>query len=223
MWHSLLLRKCIPHHQRYGTRFVFRQGSPLVPADLQLVAASKASATIVVSDASRKPDEADAQSVRYVQVELNCSCMIVVKHSRCCTSVICCLLFAAQKSLQFQMVILVHWLVLDRLSHGAVLAHRLCAAPDQVGFLRCAILLDELENYRGLRHGGLMGHIIVELKTSNVLPLLRYSCSKRVMALPTGQLNAKRVRAQRSGTVCTHVLVYSCMQSWLTHQFRFAA
>jgi hypothetical protein len=36
-------------------------------------------------------------------------------------------------------------------------------------------------------------HIVVELKTPNALPLLKYACSRRVIALPTGQLNAQRV------------------------------
>jgi hypothetical protein len=58
---------------------------------------------------------------------------------------------------------------------------------------RCAILLDELDDYRGLRKGRALGHIVVETRTANAVPLLRYSCSKRVIALPTGQLNARRV------------------------------
>jgi hypothetical protein len=43
----------VPERERHGTRLVFRQGSPLVPADLQLVAASRAGATVIVSDQSR--------------------------------------------------------------------------------------------------------------------------------------------------------------------------
>lgn len=58
---------------------------------------------------------------------------------------------------------------------------------------RCAILLEELDNYRGLRKGMALGHIVVETQTSNAVPLLYYSCSRRVMALPTGRLNARRV------------------------------
>ena len=38
-----------------------------------------------------------------------------------------------------------------------------------------------------------MGHIVVEMRTSNGVPLLPFSCSKRVFALPTGVLNARRV------------------------------
>lgn len=54
----------------------------------------------------------------------------------------------------------------------------------------------------------LMGHgldlsltgrqVVVELKTSNALPLLKYACSNRIIALPTSQLNAQRV----SGLPC---------------------
>lgn len=36
------------------------------------------------------------------------------------------------------------------------------------------------------------GHIVVEVKTGNTLPLLEFSCSKRIMALPSGQMNARR-------------------------------
>lgn len=35
--------------------------------------------------------------------------------------------------------------------------------------------------------------VVVELKTSNALPLLKYACSNRIIALPTNQLNAQRV------------------------------
>jgi len=61
---------------------------------------------------------------------------------------------------------------------------------------RCAILLDELDDYRGLKKGRALGHIVVETRTTNAVPLLGYSCSKRVIALPTLQLNARRVRRQ---------------------------
>ena len=48
---------CFPPAQeerRFGTKFVFRQGLPMIPDDLRRVAASKASATIVISDSSRQ-------------------------------------------------------------------------------------------------------------------------------------------------------------------------
>lgn len=60
-------------------------------------------------------------------------------------------------------------------------------------------------------------HVVVELKTSNALPLLKYACSSRVMALPTSQLNAQRVSElvthwetvqEKHGRTC-------CMQSKL--------
>eukprot|EP00798_Chlamydomonas_sp_ICE-L_P003834 gene3834-13902_t len=59
-----MFRRFKPESQRLGTEFVFRVGNPLVPADLQFVAAVQASVTIVVSDHSRNPMEADAQSAR---------------------------------------------------------------------------------------------------------------------------------------------------------------
>jgi hypothetical protein len=90
---------------------------------------------------------------------------------------------------------------------------------------RCAILLDELEDEResapyltampaaatSMDCGGqlapqldlsLMGrHVVVELKTANALPLLKYACSSRIMALPTSQLNAQRVSVQQTQQV----------------------
>jgi hypothetical protein len=60
----LLCRRTIPMSARHGSRLVFRQGSPLLPADLSSVAASHARATIIVSDKSRTRDEGDAQSLR---------------------------------------------------------------------------------------------------------------------------------------------------------------
>ena len=46
-------RRIIPDEKRFGTNFVFRAGSPLVPSDLRRVAASEAAAVIVVADNSR--------------------------------------------------------------------------------------------------------------------------------------------------------------------------
>lgn len=61
-------------------------------------------------------------------------------------------------------------------------------------------MLDELDGYRGLRKGRALGHIVVETRTANAVPLLRFSCSKRVIAMPTGHMNARRVSgAPRSG------------------------
>ncbi len=36
------------------------------------------------------------------------------------------------------------------------------------------------------------GHILVELKTANAVKLMQYGTSKRVIAMPTAQLNARR-------------------------------
>lgn len=46
-------RRIIPDENRFGTNFVFRAGSPLVPSDLRHVAASAAASVIVVADTSR--------------------------------------------------------------------------------------------------------------------------------------------------------------------------
>ena len=58
--------------------------------------------------------------------------------------------------------------------------------------VRVAVLLDELD-FPGLgQPDPRVGHIVVELKTANAVPLLRYSCSNRIIGLPTAQLNARR-------------------------------
>lgn len=38
-------------------------------------------------------------------------------------------------------------------------------------------------------------HVVVEIKTANALPLVKYACTGRVIALPTGPINAARVGA----------------------------
>lgn len=60
--------------------------------------------------------------------------------------------------------------------------------------IRAAILLDELESTQPQQalNGG---RIIVEVKTLNALSVLQFSCSVRVMALHTGEMNARRSAA----------------------------
>jgi hypothetical protein len=70
-------KRCLPQSQRCGANLVFRKGSPLLPSDLEMVAAHNAAATIVVSDQSRSADEADAQVTRYV-----CGGLLTSSHLR---------------------------------------------------------------------------------------------------------------------------------------------
>ncbi|GFH27865.1 uncharacterized protein HaLaN_26250, partial [Haematococcus lacustris] len=37
------------------------------------------------------------------------------------------------------------------------------------------------------------GQVVVQMSTSNAIPILRYACSSRVVPLPTARLNARRV------------------------------
>lgn len=53
------------------------------------------------------------------------------------------------------------------------------------------------------------GQVVVELKTSNALPLLKYACSNRIIALPTSQLNAQRVSGPSATAAFTYYLI-SC-------------
>ena len=58
--------------------------------------------------------------------------------------------------------------------------------------LRAAVLLDELDFPGFGVHDPRTGHIVVEMRTPHCAALLKYSCSSRVLALPTVQLNARR-------------------------------
>ncbi len=46
-------RRAIPERSRLGTRFVFRQGSPLNIMDLRDIAVAQAAAVIVLGDSAR--------------------------------------------------------------------------------------------------------------------------------------------------------------------------
>ncbi|KAF8072953.1 hypothetical protein HT031_000613 [Scenedesmus sp. PABB004] len=152
------------------------QGNPLVPGDLAMVAAGAASSTIIVSDQSRSGVEADAQALR---------CAIL----------------------------------LDEMTTGGPIA----PAPPQLrgrrGAARAAAAAGaagdglaplDARAVRGpvagvLRHLGpaaarealdrslLARQVVVELRTSNSLPLLKFACNSRIIALATTQLNAQRL------------------------------
>ena len=73
--------------------------------------------------------------------------------------------------------------------------------------LRVGVLLDELDFPGAGMHDPRTGNIVVELKTANAMPLLRYSCSSRIISLPTAQLNARRCvtcsACHRGWSACT--------------------
>ncbi|CAL8470852.1 g10394 [Coccomyxa elongata] len=126
-------RVIIPESERYGSTFVFRQGNPLLPDDLRTVAASAAAATVIVSDTSRGPGEADSQS------------------------------------------------------------------------LRAAVLLDELDFPGAGKPDPRRGYIVVGLQTQEATGLLKYSCSERVIPVPTNNLNARRISRNIQYPVLTYV------------------
>ncbi|KAI7839964.1 hypothetical protein COHA_006285 [Chlorella ohadii] len=114
-----LFREVVPLQQRFGTKFVFRQGSPLDPTALYNVAAADACRIIVCSDHSKQGKDADAQ------------------------------------------------------------------------VLRTCVLLDELV----IKEQGEDAHgpvVVAQIKTEDALPLVRYACSSRVIAVPTNKVNARR-------------------------------
>jgi hypothetical protein len=57
-------RVLLPERFRFNSKLVFRQGNPLLPEDLHMVAAQHAASTIIVSDTSCWPEAADAQALR---------------------------------------------------------------------------------------------------------------------------------------------------------------
>ena len=59
--------------------------------------------------------------------------------------------------------------------------------------LRAAVLLDELDFPGFGVPDPRTGHVVVEMRTPHSAALLKYSCSGRVLALPTVQLNARRL------------------------------
>ena len=58
--------------------------------------------------------------------------------------------------------------------------------------MRVAVLLDELDFPGFGIEDPRTGHIVVEVKTPDASELIKYSCSSRVLALPTGLMNAHR-------------------------------
>ncbi|KAG2488131.1 hypothetical protein HYH03_013277 [Edaphochlamys debaryana] len=143
-------RQVLPEPQRLGTRFVFRSGSPLVPDDLRRVAAADAATTVILSDQSRGPDEADAQAIR---------CAILLDELLESTA-------PASNA--------------NRRSNSGRLNPATTAAT--------ASAADGAARQRQRR-----SRIVVELLTTNAVPMCHYACSARAFPLPTGTLSARRV------------------------------
>ena len=79
----------------------------------------------------------------------------------------------------------------------------ICRSPEEADAqaVRVAVLLDELDFPGFDKPDPRTGHIIVEVKTPDAKELIEYSCSKRVIALPTGVLNARRYTFDISPTL----------------------
>ena len=71
--------------------------------------------------------------------------------------------------------------------------------------LRAAVLLDELDFPGFGVHDPRTGHIVVEMRTPHGASLLKYSCSPRVLCLPTIQLNARRLAQLITQSCCHHL------------------
>lgn len=89
------------------------------------------------------------------------------------------------------------WLItaVVTISQSLTVAACLCRGAVQADAqaLRAAVLLDELDFPGFGVPDPRTGHIVVEMRTPHSAALLRYSCSGRVLALPTVQLNARRL------------------------------
>lgn len=167
-------RRVIPHERRFGTKFVFRQGQPLIPDDLRQVAASQASATIVISDSSRcsppahSPSRADEA---FKQAAEKGRRLVAIVNER----------------KQF-----------NNSNHNPnpqiLKILSTCRSPEEADAqaVRIAVLLDELDFPGFGKPDPRTGHIVVEVKTPGAADLVKFSCSNRVIALPTGVLNATR-------------------------------
>ena len=70
---------------------------------------------------------------------------------------------------------------------GKLVGHVRCPDEADAQSLRSAVLLDEFARPVGKRVT-----IVVEARTGNVLPLLQAACSRRVIAVPTTQVAARR-------------------------------
>ncbi|GAB4823066.1 hypothetical protein N2152v2_010112 [Parachlorella kessleri] len=144
-----LFREAIPPPERLGTKFVFRQGSPLEPIALQMVAATKARAVIVCGDGARSSLDSDAEC------------------------------------------------------------------------LRAAVLLDEMITAEvGLARGP---RIVVQIKSPDPVPVLKYACSPRVIGVPTMVAQARRVsrmlRQPIAGLLSNMLLNYSSKAHVAIHAY----
>ncbi|KAG2488904.1 hypothetical protein HYH03_012534 [Edaphochlamys debaryana] len=175
-------RRTLPEPQRLGSRFVFRHGSPLVPDDLRRVAAADAATTVILADSQRNPDEADAQSVR-------CAILLdELEPSR----------FSSTASTTTNG---------NGNGNGSNGGSALKAITDALGFNVAGGGAANGNNGNGGSAYGNGGgrraqagptarprsRIVVQLLTSNALAMLYYACSSRAVAVPTSQLNARRV------------------------------
>ena len=59
-----IFRQTVPEEQRYGSRLVFRQGSPLDPSSLDIVSFKTARSVIICGDYSRSIRDSDSQVLR---------------------------------------------------------------------------------------------------------------------------------------------------------------
>lgn len=85
-----------------------------------------------------------------------------------------------------------------------------CRSPIEADseIIRAAVLLDELDAANPSMEPR---HIVVQVKTMNSLQTLSRVCSSRIMALHTGQINARRLASHphcRPARTGAHVVCY---------------
>lgn len=95
-------------------------------------------------------------------------------------------------------------ILLEELFLRKAQANTVQTAPRPVA---AATTQDSIDGRADLSGAG--GQVVVELKTLNALPLIKFACKPyRTLPLPTGQLNAQRVRPGYSW-----VLVRACTRA----------
>ena len=93
------------------------------------------------------------------------------------------------------------------LQQANLVGEHVCRSPEEADAqaVRVAVLLDELD-FPGFEVADpRTGHIVVEVKTPDALELIKYSCSDRVMALPTGLMNAHRYLLRVTAFSCHYI------------------
>ena len=217
----------LPAEARYGTRIVFRQGSPLLPSDLALVSAAAARAVLIVSDQSRPAREADAQSLRAAilvdelgggrggggggsvggsggggssgsgggSVIAGAAPAAAAATGRSgSTPAAGSLSDGASGAPGAPTAAAAAAAAAAMTMARSSFADLFDAPPPPAGAVGAGAAPPPGQDHSSSQDRSAGPRIVVQIKTADALPLVKYACSSRVVALPTGPINAARVR-----------------------------